>query len=438
MDNKSNQTFLEKFLHSQTSGSIMLMMATLIAVLWANSGWSRIYYEIEHLQVGVVFAGNTYQLGLAHLVKDGLMSVFFFVVGLEIKREVVIGELSSFRKAALPALAAVGGSIVPAIIYFCFNRHGEAAAGWGIPMATDIAFALGILALLGSRVPSGLKVFLAALAIVDDLLAVLVIAIFYTEKINFVTLLVGGFFLLQFYLVVKFHSRRPGLYLAPAIGVWACFMMSGVHATTAGVVIALLIPVKSRIDPKDFIEKVKNNLESILKTGNFTRESVALDKMQWNLVEGIYLAAEDMLPSSTYLEKYFHPFTAFVVLPLFALFAAGISLSNDAIAAFPNSVSLGIILGLLLGKQIGITLACLAAVKSGLADLPKGVNWSGIWGVSILSGIGFTISIFISELGFKSEVMINDAKIGIFVASLLAGIIGYLVLRMKLPKTESV
>ncbi len=433
MEQESNKTFFERFVHSQASGSIILIIAAITAVIWANSKWADLYHYLSHLEIGVIFAGKTYQMGLAHWVKDGLMTIFFFVVGLEIKREVLLGELSSLRKASLPVLAAVGGSVTPALLYFYFNRSGPALSGWGIPMATDIAFAIGILALLGKRVPNGLKLFLTALAIVDDLIAVLVIAIFYTAEIHVMSLVVAAFFLFLFFMAVKSKTKRPFLYLFPAIGVWASFMVSGIHATIAGVLIALLVPVKSQIDPGQFLDQIKKSLERLGQTGPLTRGSLTYNKQQWKLVEEIYLAADDMIPPGIFLEKHLHPVQAFVILPLFALFAAGVTINASIIASFPGPVSLGIMIGLIFGKQIGIMAFSWLAIACKIADLPQGVTWSHVWGVSILAGIGFTMSIFISELGLGSQTLIDEAKISIFIASFIAGIAGYFILKKTLP-----
>ncbi len=434
MNNHTEKSLFERFLHSQAAGSIVLILAAITAVIWANSSWSELYNNLSHLNIGVVFAGKTYQMGLAHWVKDGLMTLFFFVVGLEIKREVILGELSSIRKAALPVMAAMGGCIVPAFIYYAFNRTGDTAAGWGIPMATDIAFALGILALLGKRVPIGLKVFLTALAIVDDLMAVLVIAVFYTAQIHFNSLVSAGIFLILFFFAVHYQARRPGLYLIPAIGVWASLMFSGIHATVAGVLIALLIPVKSTIDPGLFFDNISRHMKRLKESGPLTRDSLVFNKKQWESVEQIYLTAEDMIPPGVYLEHYFHSVQAFIVLPLFALFSAGVAFNAETLGGFPGTITLGIIFGLVIGKQAGILLFSWLAIFCRITDMPRGVKWSHLWGAGILAGIGFTMSIFISELAFSSQSMVDEAKISIFIASFLAGISGYMVLKKVLPK----
>ncbi len=371
-------------------------------------------------------------MGLAHWIKDGLMTIFFFVVGLEIKREIVLGELSSFRRAVFPVLAAVGGCIIPAVIYFVINRGSPGEAGWGIPMATDIAFALGILALLGNRVPTNLKVFLTALAIADDMIAVLVIAIFYTDKVNSSSIVIAIFFLFLFFAAIVFRARRPIFYIIPAIGVWVSMMFSGVHATIAGILIAMLVPVRSRVNPNEFFSYISERLSKLTEMGPFTRGSIALDKKQWKLVEEIHLLIEDTIPPGIYLENHFHSVQAFVILPLFALFSAGVTINDTVLSSFPGPISVGIILGLLLGKPAGILLFSWLTVFSGLAELPERVKWIHVLGVAILAGIGFTISIFISELGFKDNAMVSEAKIGIFIASLIAGIIGFTVLKMTL------
>ncbi len=436
MDTHTERSLFERFLHSQASGSIVLMIAAVTAVIWANSSWSGLYNNLSHLDIGIVFNGNTYRMGLDHWVKDGLMTIFFFVVGLEIKREVLLGELSSVRKAALPAMAALGGCIVPALIYFAFNRSGNAISGWAIPMATDIAFALGILALLGNRVPIGLKIFLTALAIVDDLIAVIVIAIFYTSQIHFNALISAGAFLFLFFLAVRYQARRPGLYLVPATGVWVSLMFSGIHATVAGVLIALLVPVKSVIDTQDFYDSITRHMKRLSESGPLTRDSLIFNKTQWESVQKIYLTAEDMMPPGIYLEKYFHGLQAFIILPLFALFSAGVTFNAEIISAFPSTVSYGVIFGLVLGKQAGIVFFSWLAIVTRMADMPEGVRWSYLWGAGLLGGIGFTMSIFISELGFSSELMVDDAKISIFVASFLAGAAGYMLLNKVLPKAQ--
>ncbi|PIE73676.1 MAG: Na+/H+ antiporter NhaA [Deltaproteobacteria bacterium] len=435
-EDKSPQSLFDRFLHSQSSGSIILLLATITAVIWANSPWSQLYHTLSHLDIGTYFAGKQYHLTLDYWVKDGLMAIFFFVVGLEIKREILIGELSTPRKAILPVMAAFGGAIVPALIYFAFNPSGPTASGWGIPMATDIAFALGVLAVFGKRVPISLKVFLTALAIVDDLMAVMVIALFYTTKISAPALLVAMLLLAVLSWLIRHKHRTPGLHIMLILGIWICIFLSGIHATIAGVLIAMVYPVKASIDPEDFFRVIKKRISSLEKTG-LTRDSMVDNKKQFRAINQIYLAAEDMIPAGIYLEQNLHNVQAFVILPLFALFAAGVTIDADTLQGFPGSVSLGIIPGLVLGKQAGIFGFSFLVVKSGLAELSNDLKWVHIWGVSLLGGIGFTMSIFISELAFVDAAIIADAKIAIFIASILAAIAGFAVLNKTLPRAGS-
>ncbi len=428
-----SQTLFDRFLQSQSSGSMVLLLATITAVAWANSPWAQLYETLSHLDIGTHFAGKQYHLTLDHWVKDGLMAIFFFVVGLEIKREILIGELCSYRKAVLPVMAALGGAVVPALTYYLFNSDGPAAAGWGIPMATDIAFALGVLALFGKRVPISLKIFLTALAIVDDLMAVVVIALFYTEQISILALLIGGALLFLLALTIRRGVRRPGLHLLLILLIWLCVFLSGIHATIAGVLIAMAYPVKASISPSQFYEVIKRRI-SKLERSRLTQESMVSDKQQLQDITQIYLAAEDMIPAGIYLEQNLHNIQAFLILPLFALFSAGITIDATTFQGFPSSASLGIILGLVVGKQLGIFGFSLLVVKSGLAELAEDISWAQLWGTSLLSGIGFTMSIFISELAFSDPALVADAKIGIFIASILAAIGGYLVLQRSLPK----
>jgi NhaA family Na+:H+ antiporter len=432
---KPNKTLFERFFHSQTTSSIVLLLATITAVVWANSPWSNLYYTLSHLDIGTYFNGRQYHLSLDHWVKDGLMAIFFFVVGLEIKREILIGELSSVKKAALPVMAAFGGAVIPALIYFLFNPAGPAANGWGVPMATDIAFALGLLALFGKRVPIGLKVFLTALAIVDDLMAVLVIALFYTDQISLVALLLAVFLLALLAVIVRNNINRPVCTFLLISGVWLCVFLSGIHATIAGVLLAMIVPVKATIEPKEFFNTLKQH-KAWLKESKISRHSMVTDKQQRQAIQQIYLAAEKMIPAGIRLEEHLHPIQAFLILPLFALFAAGVTVDSNTLAAFPGSVSLGIIAGLVIGKQLGIIGFSFLVIKTGLTELPAGVRWGQLWGVSLLGGIGFTMSIFISELAFADAALIADAKIAVFIASILAGIGGYLVLLKTLPKKK--
>jgi NhaA family Na+:H+ antiporter len=421
------------FVHSEVAGSVILLACTITALVWANSPWASSYFDLAHTKIGISWGGTTFALSLQHWINDGLMALFFFVVGLEIKREILVGRLSSWKKAVLPVSAAVGGMVFPALAYFALNFGGKGFQGWGIPMATDIAFALGILALFGKRAPLGLKVFLTALAIADDLGAVLVIALFYTEQIRVEALLAAGGLLFLLLLANRFRPRNPGIHLALGAGVWLAVFSSGVHATVAGILVAMIIPVRSRIDPKAFFKVAEARLKE-LRTTKLSRESMIDDRAQLDAVEDLHQAADGLRPSGLVLEHALHPFQALFILPLFALFNAGVSLGDGFLKTLVSPVSLGILAGLIIGKQVGITLFGWIAVKSGHADLPDGVTWRQLYGVACLAGVGFTMSLFISDLAFASELLINQAKVGILAASLLSGVWGFLVLQKALPK----
>jgi NhaA family Na+:H+ antiporter len=432
-DHAEEHGMFDRFLHSQVASSGVLAFFALLALVWANSPWADQYFDLAKIKLGFSLGDSAYVHSLGHWIKDGLMAIFFFVVGLEIKRELVVGELSSIRRAALPVSAAIGGAAVPALIYAFFNFAGPGSSGWGIPMATDIAFALGVLALFGSRVPIGLKVFLTALAIADDMLAVLVIALFYTAEINFFAVVSALVFLALIFAANKARVRQIGVYLILAFGTWVSIEACGIHATIAGVLVALLVPVKAMIAPDIFFKTTKNNLAK-LENCELTRKSLNTNERQRIAVNEICLVAEDMIPPGIALERQLHVFQAFLILPLFALFAAGVSFDTETLGDFPGPVALGVILGLFFGKQIGILLASWITVKIGMASLPEGVSWSQIWASSSLAGIGFTMSIFIGELAFSDPALIGEAKVGIILASLVAGVWGAFLLNRFLPR----
>jgi len=428
--------FFASFIHSEAASSVLLMVCTVVALAWANSPWAHAYDALQHLSFGAAVGSRVFMLPLHAWVNDGLMALFFFVVGLEIKREVVVGQLSSLRRAALPASAALGGMLVPAAIYALFNATGPGAHGWGIPMATDIAFALGVLALLGPRVPLGLKVFLTALAIGDDLGAVLVIAVFYTETIRLGALAAAAVLLGLFALLLRGRIRQSLVLLVPVVAVWLAILASGIHATVAGVLVALMISMKAPLPPQRFTAIVRTRLPELEREG-VTRESVLLDEAQLDTLLELHEAAADVRPPGLLLERMLHPVQAYVVLPLFALFNAGIVLDAGALTGLTGAISAGVILGLLLGKPLGLMLFSWLAVRSGLATLPAGVGWRAILGVGCLAGIGFTMSLFVSGLAFKSAEAIEHAKLGILAGSIVAGVAGYLLLQWALPAGAS-
>jgi NhaA family Na+:H+ antiporter len=361
-------------------------------------------------------------------INDGLMAIFFFVVGLEIKREIVVGELASVRKAALPLAAALGGMVVPAALYAGLNAGTPGAPGWGIPMATDIAFALGVLALLGKRAPLSLKIFLTAFAIVDDLGAVLVIAVFYTAEIVWISLAAGAAFLGALVVANRLGIRHPLVYGVLGVGLWVAFLKSGVHATVAGVLLAMTIPLHARIEPQAFLTRARRILDTIQtgKSASRRPENKHEEQSAIQALESICKQAESPLQRT---EHVLHPWVTFAIVPIFALANAGVSLGGGISSAFTQTITLGVVSGLVFGKQLGITLFAWLTVRMGLADLPTGLSWRQIYGASLLGGIGFTMSIFIANLAFGDDALLTLAKVGVLTASLVSAIAGLLILR---------
>jgi NhaA family Na+:H+ antiporter len=424
---------LEWFIHSEVTGSILLLACTVVALAWANSPWADTYFHLLHTPVGVSWGTSSFNLSLHHWINDGLMAVFFFVVGLEIKRELVVGELSSLAKAALPVAAAGGGMLGPALFYVAFNVGGAGVNGWGIPMATDIAFALGVLAMFGTRVPLGLKVFLTALAIADDLGAVAVIAIFYTATLSVPALLAAAALLAVLFVAVRIRVRPRGSIYLLIIGVWAAVFASGVHSTVAGILLAMVIPVRPQIDPRQFIDDAIARMSRLLKADVSVR-SVLGDREHLSTLELIHARASDALPAGLVLEHALHPVQVWLILPLFALANAGVAIGGDIMTVLGHEVSLGIIAGLVVGKPLGIFVMSWLAVKSGRGALPEGVAWPHLFGAAALAGIGFTMSLFISDLAFDDELLTATAKVGILAASIVSALVGVAVLARWLPK----
>lgn len=368
-------------------------------------------------------------------INDALMAIFFFGVGLEIKRELLGGELSSPRKAILPVAAAFGGMVVPAVIYLFFNANSDAARGWGIPMATDIAFSIGILSLLGNRVPLSLKVFLTALAIVDDIGGVLVIALFYTSDISGMDLIHGAFFLGLLILGNMLGVRNQAFYSIISIGgLWLAFFFSGIHPTIAGILAAFAIPGRVKLNEDLFLE----NLQTLTQLFRSSRpiNGSFISENQLEILETIKEVANDAETPLQKVEYSLNPFISFVVLPLFALANTGIHLHGGVWEILLHPASIGIGAGLIVGKFVGIIGMSKLMVRSGFAELPAGVSWNHLYGVALLAGVGFTMSLFITELAFTDERLIYVAKIGILIASLLAGISGFIYLR-AIPKKEA-
>jgi Na+:H+ antiporter, NhaA family len=421
---------LELFVQNEASSSVLLFGAAVAALIWANSPWSASYFALWKLplQLG---RRPLLAMDLHHWIDDGLMVLFFLTVGLEIKREIVKGELSSFRQAALPIMAALGGMILPALLYFTLNRAGLGARGWGIPMATDIGFAMGVLALLGKRIPSSLRVFMLALAIVDDVGAILVIAFFYTPTISLPALAMAGG-LLALLIAVAMLRAPISVYVVVGLFFWAAVLSSGVHATIAGVILGLIAPIKPKFQPEELAESA----EPLLR--DFRTQILSQDKSS---AEATLTALDQLLRGTDSiaerLERTLHPWVCFLVLPLFALASAGIVLSTAQLKlALSSPIALGIVVGLLVGKAVGITAFSFLAVQSKIAGMADGLTWVGISGVGILAGVGFTVALFISGLSFGDETLVATAKMAVLAASLAAGALGYFYLRLSLRRNS--
>jgi NhaA family Na+:H+ antiporter len=402
---------LRNFLRTESAGGVVLVVAALVALVWANSPWKASYEELWHTRLAISLGDRSLDLDLREWVNDGLMAIFFFVVGLEIKREVVEGELRGARRAALPAVAALGGMVVPALIYAAINAGGEGARGWGIPMATDIAVAVGVLTLLGSRVPASLKLFLLALAIVDDIGAIAVIAILYSENLDTDSLLIAAGLLGVLVLMRVAGIQATLLPLAVGVALWLALEESGVHATIAGVLLALLAPTR----PKLQRELVDVSVLTDLSSARAARETAALARSSVSVVE--------------WLEHVLHPWSSFVIVPVFALANAGVAISRDAISdAASSRIALGVLLGLVVGKLAGIAAFTWLAAKLRVGLLPAGATWRGIVGVAALAGIGFTVSIFVTNLAFDDPALRNEALIAILAAAVVSSAIGAVIL----------
>ena len=421
-------------MHQEAAGGIVLLIAAIGAFALTNSPLSEDFRDIWETHFVIGIHEFRYDKTFHHWINDALMAVFFFVVGLEIKRSLVLGELASIRRAALPIFAAIGGMVVPAVLYIFLNGSGEASRGWGIPMATDIAFSLGVLALLGSRAPLSLKIFLTAFAIVDDIGAIAVIAAFYTEAISWSNLGVGTGLLL-FLVVINVSGVTNALvYLIVSILVWVAFFESGIHATISGVLIAMTIPMRVQIDTQQFVQRGRMLMDIFEDEGpNTTRRGhfALTTTRQRGVLEELEEASKDVESPLQRLEHILHPWVAFVIIPVFALANAGVSLDDVGLDGLTSTVALGILLGLVIGKPAGIVFFSWLAVRLGIASIPTDMGWLQIIGASLLGGIGFTMSIFITGLAFADESLIAQSKMAILIASLAAGGLGFLIIRFS-------
>ena len=419
-------TIFQRFFRTETAGGSVLLLFGIAALVLANSPLAEAYERLWQIRLTFGITEHSLSLTLHQWINDGLMAVFFLLVGLEIKRELIVGELASVRKAALPIAGAIGGMVVPATVYWMCNMSGRNARGWGIPMATDIAFALGALALIAPHAPAGARVFLAALAIVDDMGAVLVIAIFYSHALAWNALIVAALIVSVLIGLNAMGVRRLWPYLLGGIALWYFVHESGVHATVAGVALAFTIPTHTRINAVEFSRKTRDLLARFDRTES--GDSLVLtSKGQQEAVFAIEHASKAVTAPILRLENVLHSFSAFVVMPLFAFANAGVRIGGPFRHA---EVAIGVLLGLVIGKPLGITAAAFGAVKSGIGQLPGGVGWASLLGYACLAGIGFTMSLFIAMLAFDETGPINTAKSGILAGSLLAGIAGAIVLRI--------
>jgi len=412
---------MDRFLHVSAASGFVLLACSLLALVAANSPWAQWYAGIWETPVGFQWGSFALRHSLLHWINDGLMAIFFFVVGLEVKREMVLGELRDPRKAALPVAAAIGGMAVPAGIYLALQWGRRGQHGWGVPMATDIAFVVGCMAMLGDRIPHGLRIVLLTLAIVDDIGAILVIALGYSDGIAWSWLAAGVLGLSAVALLARIGVRSFLVYTVVGAGVWAAFHASGVHATVAGVILGLMTPARRRATPEYFAHLLDRAQDAML--GDWEEEPPRVDQVQ-----RVKQAAQETVSPLEFLESSLHPWVAFGVMPIFALANAGVRVSVEDLG---TSVAWAVILSLVFGKPIGVLLASAVAVRLRLADLPEGVTWPTLAGGGFLAGIGFTMALFIASLAFKSDpALLNVAKVGVLAGSVVSAAVGLTVLRI--------
>lgn len=427
----------QEFASIESAGGILMIGATVAALIWMNSSLGELYEKLLHAPLTVGVADSLFRKEIHFWINEGLMALFFFVVGLEIKREVLVGELGSLKQALLPAAGAIGGVIAPSLIYYAINRGGPGEAGWGVPMATDIAFVLGAITVLGPRVPSSLGLFLVSLAIVDDLTAVIVIALFYTTEIQLHFLNYAGMVLIGLVGMNILGFRRPFPYLILGVILWYLVYKSGIHATVTGVIVALTIPARSSCDTHEFAD----NLERL--AGGFERQGgrgfvFHLKESNQIIIRSLERLCLCVEPPLQRLEHLLHPVVTFAIMPVFALSNAGIPVSWELLnSSLTGAVPIGVVLGLFVGKQVGVFGGAWLAVKSGLAELPKDLSFRDVYGGAMLCGIGFTMSLFIANLSFEPGGMLDEAKLGILLASTISAIGGMWVLSRPRPKRST-
>jgi NhaA family Na+:H+ antiporter len=420
---------LERFLQIEAASGILLFIAAALALAWANSPWLHSYVALWHTPVGIRLGSFEFERSLAWVVNDGLMVIFFFQVGMEIRREVYKGELSEWRRAALPATAALGGMVAPALIYLALAGHPSTRSGWGVPMATDIAFALGVLTLLGKRVPAALRVLLLALAVIDDLGAIVVIALFYSAGLAWEGLGVAAFGFAAILVMQRLGVRPKLAYVAPAVVAWAGVYVAGIHPTIAGVMVGLMTPVRAWLGRLGFVEEAQRQLDGLRQRGEVPPSAHGIS----HSLHVLDVARREALSPAESLIEQLHPWVAFGIMPVFALANAGVTLSSAAPGEFGLSVSAGAALGLLVGKPIGVLLICWAALKLRIASLPLGLGRRHLLVLGVIAGIGFTMSLFIAQLAFDDPQLLAAAKLGVLAASGAAAILGLVLGRLLLP-----
>jgi NhaA family Na+:H+ antiporter len=422
----------QRFFKVETASGILLLICTAIAMILANTSLSDAYVRTVNWELSVQ-VGNVFKLSkpLILWINDGLMAIFFFVVGLEIKREILVGELSTFRQAALPIFAAIGGMVIPASVFLILHGNNPGSEGWGIPMATDIAFSLGILSLLGKRVPLALKVFLAAFAIVDDMGAVLVIAAFYSESVGWDYLLMAVALFIMLALAIRIGMRNGEIFLVVGGFVWYFMLKSGLHPTIAGVALAFIVPARRSIKLSVFNRATRSSLKAFEGVEE-AEENLLLSKKQLEALDNLEVYYKKVHSPLQYLEHNMHGFTSYVVMPVFALANAGVLLSAAPGGSVIGPLSVNIAIALVLGKVLGIVLLAWLSVRLKITALPQGTRWVHMVGLGMLGGIGFTMSMFISSLAYGDAELLNHAKIGILLGSLVAGALGYFILRRTL------
>ncbi len=425
---------LERFLAIQAASGIVLLVAAAVALIWANSPWRESYVQLWHTPLGVRVGSFTFERPLEWVVNDGLMVIFFFVVGMEIRREVHHGELSEWRRAALPAAAALGGMLVPAALYTAIAGAPQTRSGWGVPMATDIAFAVGILALLGKRVPPALRVLLLALAVIDDLGAIVVIAIFYSGGIQSSGLLIAAAGFAGIFVMQRFGIRSRALYIAPALVAWAGVYSAGIHPTIAGVLIGLMTPVRAPLGPDGFLESAQRELAQLATLGPASLSSHELA----GTLKQVDLARRGAMAPAESLIEALHPWVAYCIMPIFALANAGVSVSGGLQGDAAWTVLAAVMVGLIVGKTVGVFAASWLTLRLGVGTLPAGLSQRHLLVLGVVAGVGFTMALFIAQLAFTDPALLAAAKLGVLAASVVAGAAGIALGRLLLTEAETV